>query len=131
MPLTRPTRAGAPGYELHLGTRVPRSRVHNALYSMGDGGPARTRNWVQHYDAACEGAEVEQSAFSPDIAEFSPIEIVSEIQCWIMCGHVLELNCKRLALVEIQLRTFGSKTESRTHEVSRLIGQAKRTERLL
>ena len=76
-------------------------------------------------------AEVERSAFSPDLAEFSPIESVSKIQRWIMCDHVLELNCKRLALVEIQLRTFGSKTESRTHEVSCLIGEAKRTERLL
>ena len=118
-------------YAPHPGTRIPRSLRHNAMITNGDGEPARTRTWGHHMMQLASHNEVERPAFSPDLAEYSPIEIVSKIQCWIICDHVLELNCKRLALVEIHLRTFGSKTESRTHEVGCLIGQAKRTERLL
>jgi len=34
-------------YAPYPGTRAPRSRCHNAMIPMGDGGPARTRTCYQ------------------------------------------------------------------------------------
>jgi hypothetical protein len=95
---------------------------HKMVISLGDGAPARTRTWDPSVIEFGRSTDSYVSVFASDPAEISPMELVSKIQCWIMCDHVLELDYERLALVEIQLCTSRGQTEGRTHEVGCLVG---------